>query len=228
MRAPRVLVYCGIHECGTFKILARHFDVCYGIEADPTLAARAQVQFAANKNIHIVHAAVCDVNGSVTFNLHDNRAASSIGRMGDDYRKSTGNAIHPVESVRVPAINLYDFLLSHKVELVDLYQSDIQGMDFTALNTLRPLIESRSIRTIRCETERDEHSFQSYEGLPSNRQALFRDLLHKDYRVSKKQKVEPNWAHQDITWKLKPRHLLRWHLRRLGLVQGGGAGSRPE
>jgi FkbM family methyltransferase len=222
MKVPKILVYCGIHECATFAPLAARFDICYGIEADPRLAAKARERFASNRNVHIVHAAACEQSGSVTFNLHDNPAASSMGRMGDGYRKSTGNDIRPVESVQVPAINLYDFLRSREVECIDLYQSDIQGMDFTVLNTLRPLIEARGIRMIRCETERDDHAFQSYEGLPSNRQSLFRALLEKDYRISTEQKVKPNWAHQDITWKLRPGHLLRWHMRRWGLIQGDG------
>ena len=217
MKKPKVLVYCGIHECTTFQRLIRRFDICYGIEADPQLAALAQERFAGNDHVRIVHAAVCEKNGSVLFNLHDNRAASSIGRVGEDYRRRTGNEIHAVETVRVPAINLYDFLVAQGIELIDLYQSDIQGMDFTVLNTLYPLLADLRVRMIRCETELDAHAVPSYEGLPSNRQALFRELLQGDYRVCTRQKVGPGWAHQDVTWKLKPRHLVRWHLRSLGL-----------
>jgi FkbM family methyltransferase len=193
--------------------LIGRFDICYGFEADPLLAAKAQELFAKNNKIHIIHAALCEWNGSVSFSIHDDIAASSIGQLGDDYRRATGNKIHPVNSVVVPAINLYDFLVSHKVEHIDLYQSDIQGMDFAVLRTLKPMIESRSIKMIRCETELDEHEFQSYGGLPPNRQALFRSLLEDNYRISTRQKVGPNWASQDITWKLKPGYLLRWHLK---------------
>ena len=221
MKHPRVLVYCGIHECATFGRLAGGFDVCYGIEADPRLAARAQERFAGSDRIHIVHAAVCQTGGFVDFNLHDDRAASSLGRLGDDYRRKTGARIRPVETVRVPAINLYEYLLARGVDRIDLYQSDVQGMDYAVLCTLKPLIERRRIRMIRCETERDDHPVQSYEGLPSNRQALFRALLEADYRVSSRQRVRANWAFQDVTWKLKPRHLLRWHLERLGLAGAG-------
>jgi FkbM family methyltransferase len=218
MRTPRVLVYCGIHECATFGRLIGRFDVCYGIEADPRLAAQAQARFAGNRNVHIVHAAACEASGTAVFNLHDDRAASSMGRLGDEYRRKTGNDIHAVDTVQVPAINLYEYLGTRGVACIDLYQSDIQGMDFAVLSTLRPLIASRSIRMIRCETERDEHPAQSYEGLPSNRQALFHALLGADYRVAGRQRTRSNWAFQDITWKLRPRHLVRWHLRRLGLL----------
>lgn len=213
---PRILVYCGINECVAFEKLARHFDISYGFEADPRLAALAKERYAGSSNIHIVHAAVCERSGLIEFNLHNHGAASSLGRLGDDYRRSTGNDIRSMESVQVPAVNLCEYLASQKVDLIDLYQSDIQGMDFTVLNTLRPLIEKRRIRKIRCETERDGHAYQSYEGLPSNRQSLFRDLLGNDYRVSRRHKAKANWASQDITWKLKSRHLLRWHMSRWG------------
>lgn len=216
MRKPRVLVYCGIHQGTTFGRLIRGFDVCYGIEADPQLAAQAQQRFAAATHVHIVHAAACEENGFVQFNLHDNRAASSIGRVSESYRQLTGNAIQAIRTVRVPAINLCDFLRERGVDLVDLYQSDIQGMDFTVLKTLRPYIERGAIRVIRCETERDGHLEPSYEGVPSNRQALFRELLDPHYRIIHRQKVGRNWAYQDITWKLRPAHLLKWHMRRLG------------
>ena len=218
MKKPKVLVYCGIHECTTFKRLIRRFDICYGIEADPRLAAQAQERFAGDGHVHIVHAAVCEENGFVLFNLHNNRAASSLGRVGEDYRRRTGNEIRAVETVRVPAINLYDLLVAQGIDFIDLYQSDIQGMDFVVLNTLYPLVADRRIRMIRCETELDAHAVPSYEGLPSNRQALFRELLQRDYRICARQKVGPNWAYQDVTWKLKPRHLVSWHLRRMGLL----------
>jgi FkbM family methyltransferase len=153
---PRVLVYCGIHEGATLRRLIRRFDVCYGIEADPRLAAEVRRRFAELDKVRIVHAA-CEQNGSVLFHLHDDRAASSMGRLAESYRRLTGNAIRVVDTVRVPAINLHDFPAGHGVDLIDLYQSDIQGMDFTVPKTLRPLIENRAIRVIRWETERDGH-----------------------------------------------------------------------
>jgi FkbM family methyltransferase len=232
MTAPKVLVYCGVNECEMFGTLVPRFDLCFGFEADPRLAKLAQERFVGQPHVHIVHAALCEQNGTVQFNVHDSAAASSLGRLGDSYRKSTGNEIRAVTEITVPAINLYDFLVSRKVEYVDLYYSDIQGMDFTVLCTLGPMIAQRAIKEITCETERDNHEFQAYEGLPPNRQSLFSQLLGESYRIVEMQKVMPDWAFQDVTWKLKPRYLLAWPLRRAGLgrtLRGArGLLSRPR
>jgi FkbM family methyltransferase len=214
MSPPKTLVYCGINKCESFAPMVPKFDVCFGFEADPQLAKEAKARYAGQPNVHIIHAAVCEVNGPVDLNVHDSAVASSLGQLGDAYRANTGNEIRPVRKVTVPGVNLYEYLNSRNVHHIDYYLSDIQGMDFTVLNTLRPMIERQAIKVICCETERDGHGFQSYDGLPSNRQSRFRELLDRDYLIVKMQKVEPNWTHQDVTWRLKPRHLMRWHLRR--------------
>ena len=117
----------------------------------------------------------------------------------------------------VPGIDLCNFLQEQKVELIDLYVSDIQGMDFAVLEMLHPYLYERRIKTIICETERDSHDFESYTGLPSNRQSLFENLLGPDYKVVRRQKVDAHWAYQDTTWRLRVRHLATWYLMRLKL-----------
>ena len=108
-----------------------------------------------------------------------------------------------------------DFLRERNVELIDLYVSDIQGMDFAVLKTLQSYLHEKRIKKLWCETERDSHDFESYDGLPSNRQSSFERLLERDYKVVRRQKVDAPWAFQDTTWRLKMRHLLDWHRRRL-------------
>lgn len=214
MRRPKILVYCGIHKCETFESLVSRFDVCYGFEADPQLAKEAHARYANDRRVHIVHAALAETSGTAILNVHSNPFASSLGRLGDAYRSRTGNKIFPVSQVAVPALNLHDYLASRNVKYIDLYQSDIQGMDFTVLRTLRPMIERFAIKRICCETERDDHEMESYEDLPSNRQSLFKDFLKDGYRIIESQEVQSSWMYQDITWALRPRHLLKWHLRR--------------
>jgi FkbM family methyltransferase len=217
-KSQRTLVYCGVHKCDSFGALVPHFDVCYGFEADPQLANDARARYAGDPKVHIVHAALCETNGSITLNIHDSAGATSLGQLGDAYRMATGNRIHAVRQVTVPAVNLHDYLAARQIETIDRYQSDIQGMDYAVLHTLKPMIARGAIKVICCETERDEHGFQSYDDLPSNRLACFMELLDRNYQIVEVQKVLPNWVHQDVTWALRPRHLLRWHLRRLGLM----------
>jgi len=214
---PKVLVYCGVHRCAVFDRLVRRFDVAYGFEAIPELAEEARQRYEKMRNVHITHAAVTQEPGPVSFNIHDPVGASSIGRLSDEYRTITKNQFYAQCEVTVPGINLGDFLRERNIELIDLYVSDIQGMDFAVLKTLKPYLHEKRIKKLVCETERDSHDFESYDGLPSNRQSLFERLLERDYKIVRRQNVGAPWAHQDTTWRLKMRHLVDWYRRRLKL-----------
>jgi FkbM family methyltransferase len=213
---PKVLVYCGIHRCAVFDHLVRRFDVAYGFEAIPELAEEARKRYETMRNVYITHAAVTQEPGPVSFYIHDPVGASSIGRLSDGYRNFTNNQFYAQREVTVPGINLYHFLRERSIELIDLYVSDIQGMDFVVLKTLQPYLHEKRIKKLLCETERDSHDFESYDGLPSNRQSLFESLLERDYKVVRGRKVVA-LAHQDTTWRLKVRHLVDWYRRRLKL-----------
>jgi len=214
---PKVLVYCGVHRCLVFDRLVRRFDVAYAFEAMPELAEEARQRYETMRNVHITHAALKQEPGPVSFYIHDPVGASSIGRLSAEYRNFTKNQYYAQREVTVPGINLYDFLRERNIELIDLYVSDIQGIDFAVLKTLQPYLDEIRIRKLLCETERDSHDFESYDGLPSNRQSLFERLLERDYKVVRREKVAAHWASQDITWRLKMRQLVDWHRRRLKL-----------
>lgn len=212
---PKVLVYCGLYRCVSFDRLLRRFDVAYGFEADPDLAEEARQRYKGAENVHITHAALTKNPGPVSFHIHSFDGASSIGRLSENYRSATENQTFAQREVTVPGINLCDFLRERKVELVDLYVSDIQGMDFAVLNTLQPYLQEKRIKKLTCETERDSHDFESYEGLPSNRKSSFDRLLERDYTISRREKVGESWVYQDISWRLRIHHLLGWYRRRL-------------
>ncbi len=205
------LVYCGLNRCGSFDKLQRKFAVCYGFEAIPELAAKAAERYQKRSGVHIVNAALTESDGPVKFNVHDDDAASSIGKLGDEYREKTRNDIQVTREIEVPGINLFNFLQSKGVERIDLYVSDIQGLDLAVLKTLKPYLDTRRIKRIICETERDAHAFEAYEGVPTNRQSDFMGLLDKNYVVVKRQRVYDHWVSQDITWRLRLPHLWNWY-----------------
>lgn len=197
--------------------MVRRFDVAYGFEAIPELAEEARRRYEAMRNVHIIHAAVTQEVGPVRFYIHDSDAASSLGQLSPEYRKKTENEIYVKHEVTVPGINLCNFLQERDIELIDLYVSDIQGMDFAVLETLHPYLRERRIKKLVCETERDSHDFESYKGLPSNRQSLFENFLGCDYKIVRRQKIDAHWAYQDAIWRLRMRHLVDWYLLRLRL-----------
>lgn len=205
------LVYCGLNRCGSFDRLRRRFKICYGFEAIPELAHQAAERYRNIKGIHIIHAALTETDGPVRFHIHDNDAASSMGKLGSDYRSMTRSDIHSERDIEVPGLNLFNFLQEKGVERIDLYVSDIQGLDLTVLRTLKPYLDARRIKRIKCETERDTHSFEAYDGTPPNRQAEFMRLLAENYTVTKRQRAGEHWVYQDVTWRLKLPQLFEWY-----------------
>lgn len=211
---PKILVYCGLNRCGSFDRLVRKFDVAYGFEAIPELAEQARKRYESRDSVHIIHGAVGKESSPVHFFIHDDDAASSLGQLGDEYRQATSNDIHVEREIIVPGINLLSFLKSRGVEWIDLYVSDIQGMDFYVLKTLVSYIKQRRIKRIMCETEMDSHEYQAYKGLPSNRQSDFEALLGDRYKAIRHQKTQRHWASQDVTWRLTGHPLLQWYCDR--------------
>ena len=161
---PKTLVYCGLNRCDSFDRLVRKLDVAYGFEAIPELAEQARKRYQSCNSVHIIHGVVGNESSSVHFFIHDNDVASSLGQLGDEYRQAASNDIHVKREIIVPRINLLSFLESNGVEWIDLYVSDIQGMDFAVLKTLTPYIEQRRIKQIMCETELDSREYQAYRG----------------------------------------------------------------
>ena len=211
---PKTLVYCGLNRCDSFDRLVRKFDVAYGFEAIPELAEQAHKRYKSYDNVHIIHGAVGKEASSVEFFIHDNDVASSLGQLGDEYRQETPNKIRVKKKVTVPGINLLSFFKSNGVNWIDLYVSDIQGMDFAVLKILTPYIEQRRIKQIMCETELDSHEYQAYGGIPSNFQSNYEALLGGSYKVIRRQNIQPDWKFQDVTWRLKWQYLFHWHRTR--------------
>jgi hypothetical protein len=85
----------------------------------------------------------------------------SISDNGNDMAASTiasfsrTRPINASQTIMVPSINLGDFLIIKDVIDIDSYVSDIEGLDFTVIRTLRPYLDNGSIKSITCEVVRD-------------------------------------------------------------------------
>jgi hypothetical protein len=91
-----------------------------------------------------------------------------------------------------------NFLRKKKVDHISLYLSDLQGVDFDVLQTLKPLIDKQNIDKIICEVEKDDVE-QHYKDLPRNRRSNFDKLLQYKYQVVGEATCE-GWLCSDITW----------------------------
>lgn len=97
------------------------------------------------------------------------------------------NQIFSTQQVTVEGINLCEFCKSHNIDRIHTYISDIEGMDYTVLLTMKPYIDERRIQFIQVESECDHWDGQVHEGLPSNKEHLFCELLDQNYTLYKRQ-----------------------------------------
>ncbi|SHM61036.1 FkbM family methyltransferase [Flavobacterium saccharophilum] len=209
LKDKKILVYLGVHAgSGLDELLPLHSH-CYGFEANPELYTRLVKKYKKYKNIHIIHAAVTDYNGVISFNISSNNgASSSVG----DFKKGWIDSIKMVRTIEVPAIRLSDFLKEHNINFVDTYCSDIQGSDLTVLKTLEPLLKGKKIGSITCETAKDNYK-NIYE-LGDNSESGFKALLSENYYLAAKGwgilkdgeffEVYESWWEMDCKWNLKP------------------------
>jgi FkbM family methyltransferase len=207
------LVYVGLHRGRGFNAIFRKYETCYGFEANPDLCAMLQKKFRKHSNVYIFNFAVTGQDGEVDFNISNNGgASSSIGNFAEDWEHYKSGNVRMVKTVCVPSINLYDFLVRQKVQSIDSYISDIQGIDLEVLKTLKPLLEQRKISNITCEVTKDKHR-NIYGNLPDNSESGFNQLLRGNYECVAKgwgiltdgvfNKVPDSWWEMDCKWKVK-------------------------
>lgn len=170
----KTLLYLGAHQGGGLAAVAGDFDRVVAFEADPGHCDVLRRKFPG---VEVVHAAVCEEAGPIAFNVASNAgASSSLGMFDDAWLAPRTDGIAMTRSIIVAGVNLLDFCRERGIDRIDSYVSDLQGMDFTVLKTMAPLLRQRRIRLIQCETTKDGRG-NIYRDLPSNELGQFRDLL---------------------------------------------------
>lgn len=205
-KQKKILIYCGVHDCEALNGIIGNFDYTYGFDANLEKIEQARKRYQDRDDIEFIHGALTDKDGDeVEFKITSSwDASSSMGDLNPDFPSYADpeSPLHdtPVKMVRVKTINLFNFCKSGKVSFIHTLITDLQGMDYTVLQTLKPMIDQKKIGYIRCEVEKDE-SPVIYAGIPSNKKKLFDELL-KDYEVLKIE-GKPEWWECDIEWGLK-------------------------
>ncbi len=116
------------------------------------------------------------------------------------------------KTIKVPCINLCNFLQKQNVDYVEYYVSDIQGFDLEALKTLKSYIDKRRIKNITCEVTKNSHQ-KIYGDLPDNSKNGFDLLLGENYECvasgwgiladGKFDEVPGEWLEMDCKWRVK-------------------------
>lgn len=207
-KKKEVLVYLGLNQGKGFDKLHWQYRRVIGVEANPDLFEKLIKRYKRFKHIHLVFGAATSFNGTVTFNITDNRGlSSSIGLPGEH---AAGFKI--VKSVTVPAINLCDLLFKLQIDHITDYVSDIQGNDLEVLKTMKPYLETKKIGRITAEVTKNKFK-NLYLDMPDNSEAGFESLLGANYVLVSKgwedlkenrfRETPESWGEMDCMWKLR-------------------------
>jgi len=210
-----ILVYLGVHRGVSFSSIFQRYEVCYGFEANPKFFANLQKDYKQYPNVHIYNVAVAKEKGEIEFNISNNNGdSSSIGNFDENW---FNKHIKMVDKIKIPAINLLEFLEDEGIEYVDEYISDIQGMDLEVLKTLSPMISQRKIGRITSEVAKNQYG-NVYKDLPDNSEAGFNNYLGKNYECVAKgwgvlkdgsfNEVPEQWWEMDCRWKLRKQTII--------------------
>lgn len=184
----KILVYCGLYHGYSFKkmIDSNDYDLCYGFEANTHLIPIINSVVGDNPKIKIINCALSDCDGYANFKISSNEGqSSSLVDFNPDYDKS-GN-LYMKNSLNIKTINLLNFLKNEGVDTITDYVSDLQGYDYKVLSTLKPLIDSKKIKTIQCEVHKSGKNVYSDV---NNSIENFEKLLESNYNL-----ISTGWGH---------------------------------
>lgn len=177
-----VLVYVGGHIGNSLMSIVWDYKRCYVFEPYPKHFKKLKARFDRLAHVKCYPAAVGKKTESAILHISDNNAgSSSLGYDVQDMYHS--GPFRLTQSVEVPCIYLPDFLKKENISYIDDYISDIQGMDYAVLTTLRPWIDAQKIGSIQCEVTVNNID-NYYKGLPSNNEKHFERLLKGKYRLA--------------------------------------------
>lgn len=207
-----VFIYCGINKGKEFSeiIKSNNFDFSFGFEAIPSLINDINRNIEGIKNVEIINKAVLDYNGKTCFYVYDRDASSSIGELNESWKrywyKRRKKKFNLRKKIEVDCINLNDWIRDRGIENINYLVTDLQGVDFKILSTLRFLLENKKINKIRCEVEHDDS--EQYDGLKNNKFSMFmeffKDLPYKQIDGPKEiWNKKKGGTSADLIWSLK-------------------------
>lgn len=206
-----VLVYVGANEGFSLWSLFDKFDNVYVFEPDPKTFETLKRRYQQFEWVNLVNAACSTVTGESDFYVTNNKVASSLGCGAKIFQElGEGNVVS--NKITVKTVNLSEYLKENNVEEIDLYFSDCQGSDLSALSTLSEYISNKKIKEIFTETHGNGKIL--YEGL-DNQFDGFKSLLSDNYdfihaslgrlngHIVKESEIPEDEFEWDSYWRLK-------------------------
>lgn len=173
-----ILLYLGTHRGQTLLPWIKHYDRVYAFEANPELVKKLKV-FRLFPHVKIINAAVHDTHNKVIPFYISKNGGQSSSILEVNEKNKIADYIKAVKKISVKTVNLAEFLKENKIDYIDHYISDLQGMDLRVLQTLKPYIDAKAIGRIQVETMRDGRE-STYKDT-NNYESDFRKLFNGNY-----------------------------------------------
>ena len=120
----------------------------HAFEPHPDSHARLVAAVGGEPRVHVEHAAVTDVEGSIMLHANRLRATSSTLRRPTHGRRYFPAADGWVRDIEVPSITLDAYCARRGIEHIDVLKMDVQGGELAALRGAKRLLAERRIAAI--------------------------------------------------------------------------------
>jgi len=202
----------GVHTSISQKFsFMSQFDRFIGFEPNPYQYAKIKDKASHMSGVEIYNVAVSDNDSNIEYYIADDEVASSVYPLNSKTKNATKD-MYIKDTVNIQCVHLGNFLKSIDVRAIDMYISDIQGNDLTAIKSMENLLLSRSIGTIQAEVHGLNHSlytgscnklhdFLSYAPLVDNyllKSISFDGVTHRNNNTILKHIL--NDFEYDVTW----------------------------
>jgi FkbM family methyltransferase len=194
------LIYIGVNHGDSLTRIFYKFKRCICVEANPNLCKKLKKIFNF-KNVEVYNYLLGPKSGDGFLNIY--KLDSTNSTLSKLYNQQI------IKKIKVKMTRLDNLLNNLKIEYIDFYMSDLEGLDYEVLKTLKSFIEKKRINYIQheCIINKRRNPYAKF----SNYEHLFNSLLSKKYKqiasgrdklyVGKFVSMSKKSIYKDILWK---------------------------
>jgi FkbM family methyltransferase len=166
-----ILIYSGVNEGDSLTRIFYKFKRCICIEGNPNLCKKLKKLFYFN-NVEVYNYLLGPKNDYGFLNIYKSDSTNST--LSKLYNQKI------IKRIKVKMIRLDTLLNNLKIKYINFYISDLEGLDFEVLKTLKSFIDSKRVNYIQheCVINKRPNPFTKF----SNYEYLFNSLLSKKYK----------------------------------------------